>query len=167
LQAVLRKPWRGQAGNLKPAQKAVLDCFEERGVTVNFLEDGEMIKSAQTKFWVKWDGEGSAKTTKKLNITRLFEDVLKSRRAPIEVKLDLCNQLNNGAARKFLQQHAAAVSVPAKDQPEADELERVRKQAKTDGNAHAKETARQQQMTAFATREVRRMDALLLVCCLV
>ena len=29
LQAVILKPWRGQAGNLKPAQRAVLAQFEE------------------------------------------------------------------------------------------------------------------------------------------
>ena len=79
---MLRKPWRGQAGKLKPAQKAVLDCFEERGVTRNKLEDGVMVATAATKFWVKWDGESAAKITEKLNITRLLDDVLKSRHAP-------------------------------------------------------------------------------------
>ena len=29
-----------------------------------------MIQVVQTKYWVKWDGEGTAKTTKRLNITR-------------------------------------------------------------------------------------------------
>ena len=154
LRAELRKPWRGQAEKLKPAQKAVLACFEERGVEVKELEGGEMISTAQTRYWVKWDSESTAKTTKTLNITRLFEAVLKSRHAPMETKLELCNQLNNAAARAFLQKHAASSSVPATDQPEADALQAKRKQAKTDGDAHAKEDDRQRQITEFAKREV-------------
>ena len=60
LQAELRKPWRGQADKLKPAQKDVLACFEEQGVTKNVMDDGVMVKKAATKYWNKWDGPGAA-----------------------------------------------------------------------------------------------------------
>ena len=50
LQAELRKPWRGQADKLKPAQKDVLACFEEQGVTKNVMDDGVMVKRAATKY---------------------------------------------------------------------------------------------------------------------
>ena len=39
LQAELRKPWRGQADKLKPAQKDVLACFEEQGVMKNVMDE--------------------------------------------------------------------------------------------------------------------------------
>ena len=54
LVASLRKPWRGQANNLKGAQKKVLAQFEEVGVRKKKIEDGVQIDVAVTKFWVKW-----------------------------------------------------------------------------------------------------------------
>jgi hypothetical protein len=60
----------------------VLAQFEERGQRRKVVEDGVFIDKAETKFWVKWDGESSAKTTVCLNITRMFEDLLKSKNCP-------------------------------------------------------------------------------------
>ena len=51
----------------------------------NKLDDGVQIKVATTKFWVKWDGEATAKTTEKLNITRLFEALLKSKHCALSI----------------------------------------------------------------------------------
>ena len=34
---------------------------EHRGIKQSELEDGVMIQRAATKYWVKWDGENSAK----------------------------------------------------------------------------------------------------------
>ena len=52
-----------QASGLKPAQRAVLAEFEEKGQRQPKLEDGVMIEEAITKYWVKWDGEATATTT--------------------------------------------------------------------------------------------------------
>ena len=73
-----------QASGLKPAQRAVLAEFEEKGQRQPKLEDGVMIEEAITKYWVKWDGEATATTTKRLNITRLFERLLASKNCPGE-----------------------------------------------------------------------------------
>eukprot|EP00966_Prymnesium_polylepis_P060000 1391755-Prymnesium_polylepis.1 len=82
LSAELLKPWRGQAEKLKPTQKMVLAQFEERGQRKSVPEDGVFVVKGETKYWCKWDGEGSAKTTQKLNITRMFEELLKSKNCP-------------------------------------------------------------------------------------
>ena len=82
LQALLRKPWRGQATKLKAAQRSVLDQFEEKGVREKKFDDGVAIEIATTKYWVKWDGEATARTTKTLNITRMFEALLASKNCP-------------------------------------------------------------------------------------
>ena len=71
----------------------------------------------------------------------------------VEIKVSICENLNNAAARDFLKRHAAETKVPASDRPEADALEAKRKTAKTDGDAHAKEDARQLQITEWAKRE--------------
>eukprot|EP00966_Prymnesium_polylepis_P153328 3541542-Prymnesium_polylepis.1 len=52
LQAVLRKPWRGQAAKLKSAQRAILEQFEEKGLRENKFEDGVPIEVPVTKYWV-------------------------------------------------------------------------------------------------------------------
>ena len=90
LQALLRKPWRGQAESLKAAQKRVLAQFEERGVREKVLNDGVMIEVAKTKYWVRADGEGTAKVTTRLNITRLFEELLKSKHCPASWHVATC-----------------------------------------------------------------------------
>ena len=86
LQATLSKPWRGQAENLKPAQKRVLEQFEERAVRDRIFDGGVMIDIAKTKYWVRADGEATGKVTTRLNITRLFDDLLKSKHCPYETK---------------------------------------------------------------------------------
>ena len=159
LQAELRKPWRGQADKLKPAQKDVLACFEEQGVTKNVMDDGVMVKKAATKYWNKWDGPGAAKTTERLNITRLLGEVLESRLTPLETKLKVAEASNKTAcAKAFLKRHRVETHVPATDQPEVDALQAKAKAAKTGGDAHAKEDKRQQLMTEFARRETPLPD---------
>ena len=101
MQAELRKPWRGQADKLKPAQKDVLACFEEQGVMKNVMDDGVMVKRAATKYWNRWDGPGAAKTTERLNITRLLGEVLESRHTPLETKLKLAEGF--GRSSRFIQ----------------------------------------------------------------
>ena len=61
LEAIRRKPWRGQASKLKDVQRKVLDQFEEIGVREPKLQDGVMIGVAKTKYWVKWGGKATAK----------------------------------------------------------------------------------------------------------
>ena len=61
LAAIILKPWRGQASNVKGTQRKVLDQFEEIGVREPKLQDGVMIEVAKTKYWVKWGGKATAK----------------------------------------------------------------------------------------------------------
>ena len=68
-----------------------------------------------------WDGEGSAKETTSLNITRLAQEVFKSKHAPHETKLKLALALNNGAAKAWLKANADAA--PTAQKKEADELQ--------------------------------------------
>ena len=93
----------------------MLAQFEERGVKKNKLNDGVMIEYAETKYWVKWDGEESAKFTARLNITRMFQDLLKSKGCPLEIKLELARELNNGAAKSFLASLPVQPKSPAVD----------------------------------------------------
>ena len=91
--------------NLKSVQKRVLAEFEERGIRDKQLNDGVQIEVAKTKYWVKHDGEGTAKIMQRLNITRLFEELLKSKHCPYETKKSLAEDLNNAAAKKWLAQN--------------------------------------------------------------
>ena len=79
LAAILRKPWRGQAESVKGVQKKVLAQFEEKGLRKKKMEDGVQIDYAVTKYWVKYDGEDAAEETTRLNITRMFAKLLKSK----------------------------------------------------------------------------------------
>jgi hypothetical protein len=102
LVASLRKPWRGQANNLKGVQKKVLAQFEEVGVRKKKLEDGVQIDVAVTKYWVQFDGIDAAEYTERLNITRMFEKLLASKKCPAEIKRELAAELNNKAAKAYL-----------------------------------------------------------------
>ena len=89
LAAILRKPWRGQAESVKGVQKKVLAQFEEKGLRKKKMEDGVQIDYAVTKYWVKYDGEDAAEETTRLNITRMFAKLLKSKKCPDEIYLYL------------------------------------------------------------------------------
>jgi len=128
---------------LKPVQQEVLACFEERGVEKQELEGGRLVKKAETKYWVKWDGEATARTTTAPNITRLFQALLNSPNAPVDVKLGLCEKMNNTASQAFIRKHKAAAYVAPTDDADADALLRKQKMAKTVGDARVKENARQ------------------------
>ena len=132
LEALLRKPWRGQARQLKPVRFEVLAQFEERGVRVPKLDDGVMIQTVATKYWVKWDGEATAKTTTKLNITRLFEELLKSKHCDHSIKANLAKQMNKKPAKEFLAKEAHTALSPAAQQAES---ELQAKRTKVDGKA--------------------------------
>ena len=114
------------------------------------FDDGVMVEFAVTKYWCKFDGEVAAKETKKLNVTRLFEELLKSKKCPADVKLELAQEMNNSAAKAYLSKVQAeqASPSPAVANEEA-ELQAKRKAAKTDGTAHAKEGERQELITKF------------------
>lgn len=81
--------------------------FEERGVKRRQFEDGVAIEVAATKYWVKWDEEKNAKVTTRLNITRMFEELIKNKFAPDEVKAELAHELNNATAKNFLKEYQA------------------------------------------------------------
>ena len=143
-EAILAAPWRGAADKLKPVQKEVLACFEERGVEKQELEEGRLVRKPETKYWVKWDLETNAKTTKALNITRLFGELLRNPKAPLDVKLGLCEKMNNAAATEFIRKHKAEAYVAPTDNADADALLHKQKMAKTVGDARVKENARQE-----------------------
>ena len=108
LSAILRKPWRGQAEKLKPSHRRILDQFEERGVRKKKLEDGIVVEYATTRYWLKWDGEATAKETLRLNITRLLSEVLSSKHCPLQIKKGLAEEMNNAAAKAWLAQNVSA-----------------------------------------------------------
>ena len=105
LSAILMKPWRGQAEKLKAVQRRILDHFEERGVRKKRLEEGAVVEYASTRYWLKWDGEITAKETLRLNITRLLSELLNSKNCPLEIKKGLAEDMNNAAAKAWLQQN--------------------------------------------------------------
>ena len=109
LAAILRKPWRGQADSVKGVQKKVLAQFEEKGLRKKKMEDGVSIDYAVTKYWVKYDGEDAAEETTRLNITRMFAKLLKSKKCPDEIKLELAKELNNTAAIRGNQRQSEAI----------------------------------------------------------
>lgn len=165
LEATLRKPWRGQASNVKAVQKKILEQFEERGVKRAELQDGVQINVAVTKYWVKWDGEDSAKETKMINITRLFQELLQSKRCPVEIKDELASELNNKAAKDYLKQRArAAPPVSSGSSKEAQELDHRMKQARTVGVAQALEKERQTQITKYVSLDPPLPDAQFSLC---
>ena len=83
-------------------------------------KDSVMIHFAATKYWVKWDGPGTAKVTTHLNITRLFYELVKSKRCPDDIKRKLAVKMNNSTAKGWLMSNPDRV--PARAQPEVDEL---------------------------------------------
>ena len=101
----MMKPWRGQAEKLKAVQRRILDHFEERGVRKKRLEEGAVVEYASTRYWLKWDGEITAKETLRLNITRLLSELLNSKNCPLEIKKGLAEDMNNAAAKAWLQQN--------------------------------------------------------------
>lgn len=148
LVASLRKPWRGQANNLKGVQKKVLAQFEEVGVRKKKLEDGVQIDVAVTKYWVKFDGIDAAEYTERLNITRMFEKLLASKKCPAEVKRELAAELNNKAAKAYLGKVRASEPSTEVVKEEA-ELQAKRRASQIDGKARAREDERQEQITKF------------------
>ena len=124
LVASLRKPWRGQANNLKGVQKKVLAQFEEVGVRKKKLEDGVQIDVAVTKYWVKFDGIDAAEYTERLNITRMFEKLLASKKCPAEVKRELAAELNNKAVKAYLGKVRASEPSPEVAKEEAEVIRR-------------------------------------------
>ena len=123
----------------------------------NVMDDGVMVKKAATKYWNKWDGPGAAKTTERLNITRLLGEVLESRLTPLETKLKVAEASNKTAcAKAFLKRHRVETHVPATDQPEVDALQAKAKAAKTGGDAHARQG---RQATAADDRVCEARDA--------
>ena len=125
LVASLRKPWRrGQANNLKGVQKKVLAQFEEVGVRKKKLEDGVLIDVAVTKYWVKFDGIDAAEYTERLNITRMFEKLLASKKCPAEVKRELAAELNNKAVKAYLGKVRASEPSPEVAKEEAEVIRR-------------------------------------------
>lgn len=129
-------------------QKKVLAQFEEKGLRKKKMEDGVQIDYAVTKYWVKYDGEDAAEETTRLNITRMFAKLLKSKKCPDEIKLELAKELNNTAAKEYLKTVQAPMPSPAAASQEA-ELQTKRKALKTDGKARAREDERQELMTKF------------------
>ena len=109
LQARLRKPWRGQADKLRGVGQEVLSYFEEEGVKKAKFEDGVMVHQAVTRYWVKVDGKETALITERLLITRLFEKLLDSKNLSVDIKLDLCNKMNNAASRKSIPLHSHVI----------------------------------------------------------
>ena len=90
-------------------QKKVLAQFEEKGLRKKKMEDGVQIDYAVTKYWVKYDGEDAAEETTRLNITRMFAKLLKSKKCPDEIKLELAKELNNTAAIRGNQRQSEAI----------------------------------------------------------
>lgn len=154
LKALEKKPWRGMATSLKSVQKKILSHFEERPVKKRkFGETGEQVDFLTTKYWVKWDGEDSAKETTRLNITRLFEELLRSKGCPLDVKLDLCKEVNNKAAKDFVAKQQLQTTVPKEVKAQEDELQAKRQAMKTQGDAHARDQKRQTQINEYMTMD--------------
>ena len=87
----------------------MLAQFEEKGLRKKKMEDGVQIDYAVTKYWVKYDGEDAAEETTRLNITRMFAKLLKSKKCPDEIKLELAKELNNTAAIRGNQRQSEAI----------------------------------------------------------
>ena len=126
----------------------MLAQFEEVGVRKKKLEDGVQIDVAVTKYWVKFDGIDAAEYTERLNITRMFEKLLASKKCPAEIKRELAAELNNKAAKAYLGKVRASEPSTEVVKEEA-ELQAKRRASQIDGKARAREDERQEQITKF------------------
>lgn len=131
--------------------------FEERGIKRSQFEDGVAVEVAATKYWVKWDHEKNAKVTTRLNITRMFEELIKNKFAPVEVKVELAQELNNTTAKNFLKSLALQQAESRKrthdddadTQMQKEECALQEKKAKAATGAKGREQKRQELMTKY------------------
>lgn len=114
-----------------------------------------MVDVAVTKYWVKWDKEENAKFTTRLNITRMFEELLKNKHTPEEVKVEIAKEVNNAASKKFLaefavrqQRTSSAAVLNAKLEKEELELRQKQKKACA-SDVQRREAERQQAITNY------------------
>lgn len=156
--ALIAKPWRGMADKLKGPQQRMLQEFEERGIRKRKMsEDGSLVDVVSTKFWVRWDGEESAEETTNLNITRMFNKLLKSRNCPEDVKEKIAQDMRNAAARDYL----AKLETQRKQTGGADvnteeaELQAAKlKAGRSQSSATAREEERQRSITQYVERDL-------------
>lgn len=115
-----------------------------------------MVEVAATKYWVKWDEEKNSKITTRLNITRMFEELIRSRIVPDEVKVQLAQEMNNTAAKKFLHEHAISSEKKrsvGESVAEKAESELKEKRAKVVAGAKGRENDRQNLISTYVNRD--------------
>lgn len=126
-----------------------------------------MVEVAATKYWVKWDEEKNGKISSRLNITRMFEELLKNKRAPDEIKIELARDMNNAAAKKFLA-HCEAKHQKRQNADQSqlvkEECELQEKRSKACTGAKGREQERQLSITRFVNLDPPLPTAQLELC---